>query len=586
LGNEDCNETVKLLPFLLLLLLPAVVQAQGIFPPTTQFYYTTNNGTITITACNYYDGNSFFFATNRNVTIPSNINGLPVTGVGVYGIGGHFFIFFCNPTNITIPGSVTNIAVQSLNNGNLASITVDESNPTYRSVAGVLFDKSKTILMQYPPGKPGDYTVSDSVTNIVDWAFYNCISLTTVTIPDSIASIGDFAFENCTSLTSVTIGNGLTSIGHSVFFSCTSLTNVTIGSSLTSIGSWAFYSCKNLTGFTIGNSVNNIGVDAFAYTSLTNVVIPDSVVNIGDYAFADCASLMGVTFGNGITSIGDGVFVDCSSLPSITIPYSVTNIGDSAFGNCYNLTNITIPNNINSIGVLAFDNTSLVGVTISGSVTSIGSGAFADCTNLTNITVDGNNSVFSGTAGVLFDHDQTSLVQFPGGKAGSYEIPDSVTSIRAYAFRGCTGLTNVIIPFGVTNIADWAFGQCYNLNGVFFYGNAPISAGGYVFDSDYNATVFHLPSTTGWEDFANNTGIPVALWLPQAQTTGASFGVQTNHFGFNIQWASGQTVVVDASTNLINWQPVQTNTLTTGTAHFSDPQWTNYPGRFYRLRSP
>jgi hypothetical protein len=63
--------------------------------------------------------------------------------------------------------------------------------------------------------------------------------------------------------------------------------------------------------------------------------------------------------------------------------------------------------------------------------------------------------------------------------------------------------------------------------------------------------------------------------------------MQTNQFGFNINWATGQTVAVEACTNLANpaWQPVQTNTLMTGTAYFSDPQWTNYPNRFYRLRS-
>ncbi len=76
--------------------------------------------------------------------------------------------------------------------------------------------------------------------------------------------------------------------------------------------------------------------------------------------------------------------------------------------------------------------------------------------------------------------------------------------------------------------------------------------------------------------------------MPAIQTGDGSFGVKTNQFGFNISWTSEQTVVVEASTNLANpdWQPVQTNTLTTGTAYFSDPQWMNYPGRFYRLRSP
>ena len=73
------------------------------------------------------------------------------------------------------------------------------------------------------------------------------------------------------------------------------------------------------------------------------------------------------------------------------------------------------------------------------------------------------------------------------------------------------------------------------------------------------------------------------------QTAGINFGEQTIQFSFNISWASGRTVVVvEACTNLANpdWQPVKTNTLTTGSAYFSDPDWTNYPGRFYRLRSP
>ena len=78
------------------------------------------------------------------------------------------------------------------------------------------------------------------------------------------------------------------------------------------------------------------------------------------------------------------------------------------------------------------------------------------------------------------------------------------------------------------------------------------------------------------------------LWLPQVQTGATDFGVQTNQFGFNIIWASDQTVVVEACTDLANpvWTPVQTNILTGGSSYFSDPMWTNYPGRFYRLRSP
>ena len=75
---------------------------------------------------------------------------------------------------------------------------------------------------------------------------------------------------------------------------------------------------------------------------------------------------------------------------------------------------------------------------------------------------------------------------------------------------------------------------------------------------------------------------------PVIQATNGSFGVRTNQFGFTINWASGMSVAVDACTNLANptWIPLATNTLTGGSLYFSDPDWSKYPTRFYRLRWP
>jgi hypothetical protein len=77
------------------------------------------------------------------------------------------------------------------------------------------------------------------------------------------------------------------------------------------------------------------------------------------------------------------------------------------------------------------------------------------------------------------------------------------------------------------------------------------------------------------------------------QTKSATFGVQTNRFGFTITGNSNLVIVIEVSTNLANssWTPISTNTLnifigTNGTSYFSDPRWTNYPGRFYRLSPP
>jgi hypothetical protein len=70
--------------------------------------------------------------------------------------------------------------------------------------------------------------------------------------------------------------------------------------------------------------------------------------------------------------------------------------------------------------------------------------------------------------------------------------------------------------------------------------------------------------------------------------SGYGLGVKSNGFAFIISWATNVPVVIEASTNLANpvWTPVTTNALVSGTNYFCDSQWTNYPGRFYRIRSP
>jgi hypothetical protein len=75
---------------------------------------------------------------------------------------------------------------------------------------------------------------------------------------------------------------------------------------------------------------------------------------------------------------------------------------------------------------------------------------------------------------------------------------------------------------------------------------------------------------------------------PRREVAAASFGLRTNQFGFTVAWASGTVVMVEACADLANptWPPVATNTLTSGSFYVSDPQWTKYPARFYRLHSP
>jgi hypothetical protein len=185
-------------------------------------------------------------------------------------------------------------------------------------------------------------------------------------------------------------------------------------------------------------------------------------------------------------------------------------------------------------------------------VTSIGEGAFMLCPSLTSVTISSN-----------------------------------VTSIGADAFFECTSLTGLMIPGSVTSIGATAFYDCADLTSVYFGGNAP-NADSTVFNSDNNVQVYYLPGTTGWRDFSANSGLPAVLWNPQIQTGDGSFGISNNQFGFNITGTANIPVMVEACTNLASpvWTPLQTLTLTSGPFHFSDPQWTNYPARYYRISSP
>lgn len=94
-------------------------------------------------------------------------------------------------------------------------------------------------------------------------------------------------------------------------------------------------------------------------------------------------------------------------------------------------------------------------------------------------------------------------------------------------------------------------------------------------------------AVTGNQAYFDNFLATSVLWNPQVQTSDGSFGVRTNRFGFNITGSSNLVIVVEACTNLASpsWSPVGTNTLSGGSSCFSDSQWTNYPCRFYRLRS-
>jgi hypothetical protein len=139
------------------------------------------------------------------------------------------------------------------------------------------------------------------------------------------------------------------------------------------------------------------------------------------------------------------------------------------------------------------------------------------------------------------------------------------------------------MPNSVTSIGDYAFSDCITLTSAIFQRNAPPDDGT-VFSGD-SATVYYYYGTSGWS--STYGGVPtVMLGAPAPQVGSGSFGVPSGNFGFTLTGVAHQTVTVEASTNLVNWQPVWTNTLSGTSTNFTDVQWTNYPARFYRASTP
>ena len=143
-------------------------------------------------------------------------------------IDSYAFISCSSLISVTIPDSVSSIGRYAFGLcSNLKAINVNSNNTTFTSENGVLFNKSKTVLMQYPIGKISTYyTVPNSVDSIATSAFRTCAYLNTVTIPDNVTRLGSNVFDGCYNLRYVTIGNSVKSLGQAVFLSCGSLADI------------------------------------------------------------------------------------------------------------------------------------------------------------------------------------------------------------------------------------------------------------------------------------------------------------------------------------------------------------------------
>ena len=423
-----------------------------------------------------YSGNS------EDVLVPDNFGGLPVTAIewrtfenckNLVGITlpqslasiESWAFYGCEKLeNIKFPKGLVNIGQNPFPGCfSLNEINVDEQNPIYASCEGVLFDKKRTTLIKYPPGRKGDYNIPDSVITIGRDAFDDCRELSLLRIPKHIMSIYLDAFTKCEGLTGFMVDENnprFSSIDGVLFHKEEKTlllyprgkgnTNYLVPDSVAHIRNGAFKECKRLNSITLPEGLELIEAEAFCKCEgLTAISLPVSLRYIGEDAFKECPNLENITLSR-TTKAGYRAFDGFSGKPdedilfdknmttllkypsgkkgAYIIPDSVNNIKKGAFEYCSRLTKLNIPKNLMFIEY----------------------GEFDKCGSLTDFMVNENNPIYSSIDGVLFDKEGTTLLQYPlGNTRKTYHVPGSVVLIREGAFNYCNCLTSIILPEGL-----------------------------------------------------------------------------------------------------------------------------------------
>ena len=156
----------------------------------------------------------------------------------------------------------------------------------------------------------------------------------------------------------------------------------------------------------------------------------------GIYAFNE------LQYFTGLTSIPNDAFLNCNELLSIKLPDNIISINVAAFRGCASLKKIHIPANVESIKLQAFYGCiSLISIDIPASVKTIQAGAFSNCRKLASVTFEKGSQL--KTIGEIIPSNITKGAFTNCTSLTFIEIPASVETIEAAAFKGCSSLTTI-----------------------------------------------------------------------------------------------------------------------------------------------
>lgn len=310
------------------------------------FYKIINEESLEVEVCRELEepktegGSLYEHTPGGDIHIPAEISAdgetYHVVRIGDSAFGACFQI-----TSISIPASVREMGeLPFLSLSGLKSFVVDDANPLYCSVGGVLYSKDQKTLLCYPNARGKTFSVPEGTQNILSGAFFNCFELESITLPESLDSIGFIAFTSCINLRELTIPRGLKDLQIYAFAKCASLQKVDFKAPLEKLPMYTFDSCSALSDITLPEGMKSLGDWAFGYCiSLEQIKLPSTLEAIEGAAFSNCSKLAAIELPQGLKRLGNFAFGDDTALKTIKCqmvdPIEGEAMGESVFSNVW-----------------------------------------------------------------------------------------------------------------------------------------------------------------------------------------------------------------------------------------------------------
>lgn len=429
-------------------------------------------------------------------------------------IGNYAFYGCSSLQEINIPESVTTLGEYAFYGATSStSLTLNDKLTTVGQYAFAYNTALTSLEVPTNITSLGQYafvgcTMLDSVTlnegleTLNNGVFSSCTALQSITLPDSLTFLGYSVFANDTALNTVSFGKGLTSSKSNVFSGCTSLVNIeipnivssAIATAVTNITShienlsfdgtmeeWLslqFTSAKdNLIQYTTNFYVKDEVSDTYT-TVVTSLDVPDTITNINNYAFYGYEKLESVNF-NKVLTIGNSSFYG-TGLTTVVLSNSIQSVSSYAFASCNSLTTVEYGTGLNSISTTAFNkSTKITTVYIPNMVSQVITTSISNIPTISNIYFEGTMEDWLKLNFTAAEQNPiqyaTNFFVYTSSTDTTYTlvseavVPDTITSIGAYAFYGYKNLTSINLN-NVTSLGLDAFYKCTGLDKVYFNG--------------------------------------------------------------------------------------------------------------------